>query len=225
MGCRAAEAVEEGPAEVLISEPGAAVTVMQPEDPGAAVAQVLRRGLVVRAVLGQAALLESFSISIQRRVLCRIFCPIRSSWVQAETEARAETEAQEGKAVRARPVGRCPGHWPESWGREAWVGTAVPVVTVAAAVAEPEDPPTASYVWAQQPGLVTAVRTHSIRPMPLSATAAQAGFRSATQVRPARLEWSPKYTRFPDRLNLYGFRPWRLTRRDSSVSRLDAGLF
>jgi hypothetical protein len=98
MACPAAEAVEEEPVEVPILEPGAAVTVMQRADPAEEAAQVARQGAVAAVVLAQELLLESSSISIQRRLLSPIFYPIGLFWVQEETAARAETGEPEAKA-------------------------------------------------------------------------------------------------------------------------------
>ena len=86
------------PAGVLMSELGVPAA-MQPGDPGEAAAQVVPLGVVGAVDLGQAALSEFFSISTQRRAVYPICCPIKFSWVEAETAARAETAAPEGKAV------------------------------------------------------------------------------------------------------------------------------
>lgn len=103
--------------------------------------------------------------------------------------------------------------------------TAETAATVEAVVAVQEGPLTAFCVLGRQRELATPVRTHSTRLTPLPARAVRAENRWATSGRLARMVWSDKSTPFPDRLNLYGFRPWRLTRRDSSVSRFDAGSF
>ena len=90
--------MEAEPAEALMSESGVPVKAMQRADPAEEAAQVARPGAVEAVVLAQELLLESFSISIQRRVLSPIFYPIGLSWVQEETAARAATGEPEAKA-------------------------------------------------------------------------------------------------------------------------------